>query len=112
MCVALWLHSLTAALWIGGASVLAWLTALLFSLPAGLAGAGLLGYNALILAAALQHRRTRPSLFAGGVVASVWLSYLFFQVGVTPLSAPFVLSAWLVIGLEAVLARRSTRGSG
>lgn len=99
-------HSRSAALWIAGSSLIAWLVVVLFSLPADLAAAGLLGYNALILAAALQHRGTHWLLFTAGVMCSVWVSYLFFRVDVTPLSAPFVLSAWLVIAVERLFARR------
>lgn len=104
---AVWLHSARAALWIAGASLVAWLTAVLFDLPDGLIAAGMLGYNGLILAAALQHRATRLSLFTGGVALSVGLTYWFLQSGTTPLSAPFVLSAWLVIAVERGLARRA-----
>lgn len=110
--VGVWLHSGRAAIRIGAASLLAWLTTMIFSLPAGLAAAGLLGYNALILAAALQHRGTRWPLFMGGVVVSVWLSYGFFRADVAPLSAPFVLSAWLVIALQAALTRRARKDGG
>lgn len=106
------LHSRSAALRVAGASLAAWLTVLLFNLPADLAAAGLLGYNGLILAAALHHRSVRAPLFVLGVVVSVWLSYLCFRAGVTPLSAPFVLSAWLVIAAQAALARRSLPGRG
>lgn len=105
--VAVALHSRAAALWVTGASLIAWLAAVLANLPADLAAAGLLGYNAMILAAALQHRSTGRLLFTAGVLVSVGLSYLFWRSDVTPLSAPFVLSAWLVIGVEALLARRS-----
>jgi len=105
--VAVWLHSRVAATWIGAASLIAWLTSVVFGLPGDLAASGLLGYNALILAAALQHRDTRASLFAAGVVLSVLLTHLFFVLGATPLSAPFVLCAWLVIGMETILERRS-----
>lgn len=104
---AVWLHSARAALWIAGASLVAWLTAVLFDLPAGLTAAGMLGYNGLILAAALQHRGTRLSLFTGGVALSVGQTYWLLQAGITPLSAPFVLSAWLVIAVEWGLARRA-----
>lgn len=110
--VAVRLHSRAAAIRVLAASVLVWLTVLLFGLPSDLAAAGLLGYNGLILAAALQYRKTRPLLFIGGVVLSVWLSYLFFRADVTPLSAPFVMSAWLVIAAETVLARRPVKGGG
>lgn len=106
---AVWLHSRRAALWVGGASVVGWLTTLLFNMPAELAAAGLLGYNGLILAAALKHRDTHILLVMAGVVLSVWLSRLFFEAGITPLSAPFVLSAWVVIAAEAAWAARPWR---
>jgi len=100
-----WLHSRQAALWVLAASALVWVVARILGMPEELAGAGLLGYNALILAAALQQRDTRRLLAGAGVVVSVWLSWQFFDAGFTPLSAPFVLSAWLVIAAESVLAR-------
>ena len=103
------LHSRRAALWVATASLVAWLTTSLAALPAGLAGAGLLGYNGLILAAALEHRRTPAALALIGVVTTVWLSYLFFQLGLAPLSAPFVLSAWSVLGAQALLDRHRRR---
>lgn len=106
---AVWLHSRRAALWVGGASVLGWLTALLFNMPATLAAAGLLGYNGLILAAALKHRDTYIPLVMAGVVVSVWLSLALFEAGITPLSVPFVLSAWLVIAVETAWAARTQR---
>lgn len=105
--IAVWWHSRAAVLWIGGASLIAWLAVLVLDLAGDTAAAGLLGYNALILAAALQHRGTRFVLFAGGVVLTVWLSHLSLEAGITPLSAPFVMAAWLVIALEALLARRT-----
>jgi len=103
--VAVWLHSRTAATWVIAASFVAWLAAVLAHLPADLTAAGLLGYNAMILAAALQHRDTRRVLFVAGVATSVLLSYLCFRADIVPLSAPFVLSAWLVIAIEVLLAR-------
>lgn len=104
--VAVLLHSRIAALWIAAASLVAWLIAVAFDLPADLIAPGLLGYNALILAAALQHRDTPWYLFLAGILCSVWLSYGFFRTGIAPLSAPFVISAWLVIALETLISKR------
>jgi urea transporter len=98
--IAVMLHSRLAAAWIAAASIVAWLTTLGFGLPPGLAADGLLGYNALILAAALHGGNTPILMALCGAVASVWLSFLFFQMQVTPLSAPFVLTAWLIIGVR------------
>lgn len=100
------LHSRIAALWVAAASLVAWLAALVFVMPEESIAAGLLGYNGLILAAALQHRDTPALLAAAGVVLSVWLTHLLLTAGITPLSAPFVLSAWMVIAVETMLARR------
>lgn len=108
--VAVLLHSRTAALWVLLASAAAWLATDMFDMPAGMTAAGLLGYNGMILAAALQQRGTPVLLATGGVFLTVVLSWLAFDAGLTPLSAPFVLSAWLVIGVETILARRSRAG--
>jgi urea transporter len=97
------LHSRVAALWVALASVVGWLTTAgsFGTLPADLAAEGLLGYNALILAAAM-HMLEIPRLVAlVAVVASVWLSALFFLAPVPTLSAPFVLVIWLVISGHA-----------
>lgn len=107
--VAVALHSRAAAMWVGVASLVAWLTAAALALPAGPTAAGLLGYNALILAAALQHRKTPAVLVVVGTVMSVLLSYAFLEAGLAPLSGPFVASAWVVIAVERNLARRSGR---
>lgn len=109
---AVFLHSRRAGLWVGAASLIAWAAALALGLPDGPTAAGLLGYNALILAAALKHRHTFIPLAAAGAVATVGLTGLFLGLGITPLSAPFVLTAWLVIGAEAAGARwgRPRRG--
>jgi len=104
--VAVLLHSRTSAAWVGAASAIAWLSAELFRLPPGPCAAGLLGYNALVLAAALEHRSTNIPLAAGGIVLSVVLTDLLLEAGITPLSIPFVVSAWLVIGVQTTLARK------
>lgn len=51
--LAVLLCSRAAALWVAASSLIAWLTTLALSPPAGLTADGLLGYNALILASAL-----------------------------------------------------------
>lgn len=56
--VAVALHSRAAAMWVALASVLAWLTAWVGGLPADSIVMGYLGYNAMILAAALHARQT------------------------------------------------------
>lgn len=99
------MHSRAAAIWITVASALAWLTAWACWLPNASIAAGLLGYNAMILAAALHARGTRVVLAVAGVMASVWLSALLLHFGLLVLSAPFVATAWLTVLYE----RRSSR---
>ena len=107
--VAVLLHSRTAAAWVAAASAIAWLTTVALHFPHDLTSAGLLGYNGLVLAAALQHRTISPSLAAAGVVLTVCLSYLSFEAGIAPLSMPFVVSAWVVIILDKKLVARPRR---
>lgn len=104
--VAVLLHSRTAAAWVVAASVVAWLTAWLMELPPALCAAGLLGYNALILAAALERRAIAIPLAVAGVILSVFLADLLLETGVTPLSVPFVASAWAVIAVNKAFGRR------
>ncbi len=105
-------HSRGAAVWVALASVVAWLTTAgsFGLLPADLAAEGLLGYNALILAAAMHMLDVPRSLALVAVMASVWLSALFFLAPVATLSAPFVLVIWLVISGQAWWDRRGMWG--
>jgi urea transporter len=89
------------------ASALAWLTALAGALPAEPIAMGCLGYNAMILAAALHARHTSIVYAIGGVMASVWLSSLCREWGVIALSAPFLAAAWLTM-----LLTRGRRSEG
>lgn len=104
--VSVLLHSVSAAVWILAASLVAMLTALLpWGVSAELMLGGMLGYNAIILAAALEARRTQIPLALAGFAASVALSVLFIGLPFAMLSAPFVLTAWAIIGCERWLPR-------
>lgn len=98
-------HSVAAATWITLASLLAWAASLASPSPSEPIAHGLLGYNAMILAAALHARGTRVSIAAIGVVVSVWVSAAMLHFGLLVLSAPFVATAWLTVVFE----RRSSR---
>jgi urea transporter len=69
---------------------------------------GLLGYNAMILASALELRRTPWPLAIVGVAGTVVLTSAALAFGAIPLSAPFVLTAWIVFAIEPVFRRRVT----
>jgi urea transporter len=67
---------------------------------------GLLGYNAMILASALELRRTPWPLAIAGVAGTVVLTSAALALGAVPLSAPFVVTAWIVFAIEPVCRRR------
>ncbi len=102
-------HSATAAIWITLASLLAWATSLAGPIPSELISDGLLGYNAMILAAALHARSTRVPIAVIGVVASVVLSAAMLELGLLVLSAPFVATAWLTVLAEQRFAWAAPR---
>lgn len=93
-------YSRSAALWVFIAAVASCLLSLMLNLPEPLLAQGLLGYNALILASALHARSIGPISMLAGIMVSVLLSYGLLELGVTILSLPFVLSAWLVISID------------
>ncbi|MFZ9966125.1 MAG: urea transporter [Steroidobacteraceae bacterium] len=105
--IAVALHSLPAAVWIAAAAGLAWILAWGFGLEPSALEQGLLGYNAMILAAALQARRTSVPLALVGVAATVWLSVLALKVGILVLSAPFVVTAWMIVATGTWLSKPS-----
>jgi len=100
------LHSRSAALWVALSAVLAWLMAIGFGLEPNLVASGLLGYNAMILASALEIRRTPWPLAIAGVAGTVVLTSAALALGAIPLSAPFVVTAWIVFAIEPVCRRR------
>jgi urea transporter len=104
--VAVGLHSRSAAIWVGLSAVLSWLMAIGCGLEPNLVASGLLGYNAMILASALELRRTPWPLAIAGVAGTVVLTSAALALGAVPLSAPFVVTAWIVFAIEPVCRRR------
>jgi urea transporter len=103
------LHSRSAAIWVGLSAALSWSIAAGCGLPPNLVASGLLGYNAMILASALESRRTSIPVAIVGVAITVWLTFAALALGVMPLSAPFVATAWMVFTIEH--RRRNRVGS-
>jgi urea transporter len=57
---------------------------------------GLDGYNPALVALALSQQRRQPWLPLAGILLAVMLTPGFIALGLAPLTAPFILSCWLV----------------
>ena len=101
--IGLWLSSWRAALW----AITGSLAGLLFGLyQQDSAGAlnGLTGYNPVLAALALSQQPRRPWLPAVGIVITLLLTPGFAALGLAPLTAPFILSCWLVHASVRILS--------
>lgn len=112
--IALAVHSRRAAVWALIASALGMACARASGLPTDLIAMGLYGFNAVLVAEALRiagpGRFGIPSVL--GVVLSVAMTYVFQRAGALSLTAPFILSAWVVLLLVRGLQRSSPDPSG
>ncbi len=98
-----------AALWGVGAAVGSALFAVLAGWEAGLISQGLFGYNAVLVAIALLRV---PWLWRiGGIVLSCLIMHGMLTLGWSPLTAPFVISAWLSARRPAVREKCSVRST-
>lgn len=83
------------------ASLAGALVALLFIVPTPSINAGLMGYNAILCAIALGDQKDNRFLWISlAVITSVLLNRLFFQFGIIPLTAPFVIATWIFLWLR------------
>lgn len=75
--------------------------------------AGLYGFSAVLTSIALGCTFMRPTwksaMFAlVGIILSVLLHVLFIKMGAVPLTAPFLISTWVLLKLEAVLRHHTS----
>ncbi|WPU64294.1 urea transporter [Peredibacter starrii] len=89
-------------------SVVATGLALVLELDMDGVSAGLYGFSAVLTSVALGCTFMKPTFKSAifalvGIVSSVLLHVLFIKVGAVPLTAPFLISTWLMIKLEVVL---------
>lgn len=109
--IALAVHSRRAGVWALIASALGMACARLSGLPTDMIAMGLYGFNAVLAAEALRTalpgRFGIPSVL--GVVLTVAMTYAFQRADALSLTAPFVLSTWMVLllarGVRANFAR-------
>lgn len=82
-------------------SLLGSLFALLISLPISMINIGLFGYNAILCGIALGENKKRAFLFVTiAIILSVLTTFWFNENKIIALTAPFVISTWIVIILN------------
>jgi urea transporter len=75
--------------------------ALILSFPLSYINIGLWGYNAVLCGIALESIRFKGFIFATlSIILSVLIYFVFKELGIIALTAPFVLSAWIVLYLK------------
>lgn len=80
--------------------------AVVLGADAGTLNAGLMGYNGVLCAIALGGTTWRSCVWAScAVLLSVVLQMVGMEWGVTTLTAPFVLSVWLVMGAKRMFGK-------
>lgn len=83
------------------AAVLASLTAWLLAMPNTEINAGLMGYNAILCAIALASNHRRDLLWMTiAIILSTGLNIVLAKTGIITLTAPFVLSTWIVLSIK------------
>ncbi len=83
------------------AAILGSLFGLLLKEPVAVINAGLMGYNAILCAIALSdNKRTTFLWISIATIISVILNIGFSKLGVISLTAPFVLSTWMILKLK------------
>lgn len=105
--VAILINSKMAALYAVYAAVLGSLFGWLFSASFFSINEGLMGYNAILCAIALSGTRTKDMIWITfAIILSTALNIGLGKTGIITLTAPFVLTTWIVLGLKAIEHRR------
>ncbi|MEH6577799.1 MAG: urea transporter [Amphritea sp.] len=106
--IGLAVSSRQVAFWALGGSALSLMLAVALGYPADLVLSGLFSFNAVLAAIAISGQfQNNVALSCCGIFASVIITRGFQELGIAPLTAPFVLATWLVI----YIARLSKRWS-
>ncbi|WNC68293.1 urea transporter [Thalassotalea nanhaiensis] len=92
-------HSFKATAWAVIGSALGILTARVLGFSEELLLMGMYGFNACLVAISLAERYNKHySPIVLGIILSVLLSRVFEQITLPALTAPFVLSSWIILG--------------
>lgn len=96
--LAIGINSMRSAIYALYAAVLGSLFALLLQEPVSVINAGLMGYNAILCAIALADNKRSAFLWITiATILSVIVTIAFSKFGIIALTAPFVLSTWIIL---------------
>ena len=96
--LAIAINSMRSAIYALYAAILGSLFALLLQEPLSVINAGLMGYNAILCAIALVDNKRSAFLWITiATILSVILTIAFSKFGIIALTAPFVLSTWIIL---------------
>lgn len=81
--------------------------AILLGIDADTVNMGLMGYNCVLCAIALGDRTLKSLVWAScSVLLSVILQIIGMNLGITTLTAPFVVSVWIIMGIQKLVSVR------
>ena len=84
-------------------SILSIIIACIFLLPLSAITLGLFGYNAILTSMAFAENKKSLIFASIGVVLSILTLLIFNKLGIIALTAPFVISTWIVLFLSKKL---------
>ena len=106
--IAVFINSRTAAIYAILGALLPIPIAILLGVDSESLNAGLMGYNGVLCAIALGDKSWKGFLWAScAVILSVIFQMVGMNWGIITLTAPFVLSVWLVMGLQKIVEPRN-----
>ncbi len=107
--IAIFVNSRKSAIYALYGSILGIFIALILLLSLSMINIGLFGYNAVLCAIALGNDDKKSFLYATiAVILSVIFTYLFGKLGIIALTAPFVISTWIVLLIKYFVDRKIT----
>lgn len=84
--------------------------AVLLGIDAETLNMGLMGYNGVLCAIALGDRTLKSLVWAScSVLLSVILQIVGMNLGITTLTAPFVVSVWIIMGIQKLVSVRTVK---
>lgn len=106
----IWVNSRNAAFYTALGALLSIPLAVLMGVDSETLNMGLMGYNGVLCAIALGDRTWKGFVWASSsVLLSVVLQIIGMNLGITTLTAPFVVSVWIIMGIQKVVNAKTTK---
>lgn len=106
----IWVNSRNAAFYTALGALLSIPLATLMGVDSETLNMGLMGYNGVLCAIALGDRTWKGFVWASSsVLLSVVLQIIGMNSGITTLTAPFVVSVWIIMGIQKVVNAKTTK---